>query len=195
MTTLTRPQKDAIKALVFARTNARLAIATQRRLREVAKDLKAQHDAAAGDAKRQAVIKFDMDQCNEHLLEVEFEIVRVGYEAKAACHQIKDTAVPREDWLRALSVNESEWHTPEMLEHGDDPLKVIYVFNFENSATKMDEYDRQPLCWCVQMAMFHAADTVPAIGKAVHEVCNATMDGAFGEYQAPTTLERLGVRA
>lgn len=38
------------------------------------------------------------------------------------------------------------------------------------------------------------SDTNPALGRTMHEAANEIFGGAFGAYQAPTDLQRMGVR-
>ena len=80
-----------------------------------------------------------------------------------------------------------------MTRYGTTMFRVISVLNMEDSATPCDVYDK-PLSMCVLMAMLNAMDTNPQFGRVMHDTTNEFFDGAFGEYQEPSTLERLGVR-
>lgn len=50
------------------------------------------------------------------------------------------------------------------------------------------------LKWCQTMAMFNATKTNPTLGKFMHDECNKMFGGAFGDWQEPSELERLGVK-
>jgi hypothetical protein len=43
--------------------------------------------------------------------------------------------------------------------------------------------------------MLNASQTNPAFGKAMHQISNEHMDGAFGEWKEPTVLQQLGVHS
>ena len=108
--------------------------------------------------------------------------------------QACDELLPRELWLRALSVNESEWGSPEMQRYGKTVGHVVSVLNLENSATRGDAIEHKPLNWCLQMAMMNAMETDPKFGKFAHDLCNESLDGAFGVWKEPSVLERLGAK-
>lgn len=193
MDKLTLEQKQALAGLIGLRKAARSLIRSQKIVRQTVDILKQNHDAAiqAGDRKAEALTKIDIDTGNEHLLELRFTIIEVGNIFNQASSQFD--RLPREVWLRALSVNESEWHTPDMLKYGDTILHVVSVLDLENSATKDDDICHKPLKWCTTMAMMNAMKTNPSFGEVVHDAANEVFNGAFGDYQPPSLMERLGV--
>jgi hypothetical protein len=190
---LTPDQQDTLACLVMLRKSARSLIKAQKIVRQTIDILKQNHDAAiqAGDRKAEALAKIDIDAGQEQLLELRFSIIEVGNFFNRASSQFDQ--LPREVWLRALSVNESEWHTPDMLKYGDTIRHVVGVLDLENSATKDDAIEFKPLKWCVTMAIMNATATNPKLGEFMHDACNEMFGGAFGEYQPPTMFEQLGV--
>ena len=194
-TPLTPDQKKALAQLVVLRYCAKKTVKTKKILQSNITILTETIDAAirTGDLKAQAINKIDLDANREHLLEIDFQIIDVGKAFSLVSHQCEATQVPRESWLRALSVNESEWHTPDMLAYGESPTSVVGVLDLENSATKDDAIEHKPLKWCQTMAMLNATRTNPKLGQFMHDKCNEMLDGVFGDYQPPTMLEQLGV--
>ena len=142
---LTPDQQDTLACLVMLRKSARSLIKAQKIVRQTIDILKQNHDAAiqAGDRKAEALAKIDIDAGQEQLLELRFSIIEVGNFFNRASSQFDQ--LPREVWLRALSVNESEWHTPDMLKYGDTIRHVVGVLDLENSATKDDAIEFKPL--------------------------------------------------
>jgi hypothetical protein len=145
-----------------------------------------------GDTKAEALHRIDLAEAKETQIELRFEIIEAGLMFMQSCSKYDN--LPREVWLRALSVNESEWSSSFMLEYGDSVRNVVAVLNMENSATMDDAIIHKPLNWCCTMSMLHASQTSPAFGKAMHNISNEFLDGAFGEWKEPTILEQIGVR-
>lgn len=195
MKTLTSAQIHSLADLVVLRHAAKKTIQNQTQMREIICAYKHRLAAAVarGDLKAQALAKIDLDTCREKLLEIDFQIIDLG-QAFSAVAQACDELLPRELWLRALSVNESEWQTPLMQKHGNTIGHVVSVLNLENSATRGDAIEHKPLNWCLQMAMMNAMKTNPKFGKFAHELCNESLDGAFGVWKEPSVLERLGAK-
>lgn len=194
-TSLTPDQKQVITQLVVLGYCAKKAIQTKK-LCESNIKIRTQIIGDAihmGDLKAEAISKIDQAATRERLLEIEFQIIELGHAFSLVSRQCEAAKVPCESWLRALSVNESEWHTPDMLKYGDTIGHVVSVLNLENSATKDDAIEHKPLKWCITMAMLNATKTNPKLGEFMHDACNEMFDGVFGDYQAPTMLERLGV--
>ena len=194
-TPLTPTQKKAVAQLVMLRYCAKKTVKTKKILQSNIKLLTEIIDAAirTGDLKVQAVNKIDLDANRERLLEIDFQIIDLGKAFSLVSHQCEAIQVPRESWLRALSVNESEWHTPDMLAYGESPTSVVGVLDLENIATKEDAIENKPLKWCQTIAMLNATRTNPKLGEFMHDTCNEMFDGVFGDYQPPTMLEQLGV--
>ena len=194
-TPLTPTQKKAVAQLVMLRYCAKKTVKTKKILQSNITILTEIIDAAirTGDLKAQAINKIDLDANREHLLEIDFRIIELGKAFSLVSHQCEAAQVPRESWLRALCVNESEWHTPDMLAYGESPTSVVGVLDLENSATKEDAIENKPLKWCQTMAMLNATRTNPKLGEFMHDKCNEMFDGMFGDYQPPTMLEQLGV--
>jgi hypothetical protein len=193
---LTTGQQEALRHLIQLRHLARRFVQMQQSNRESIANLEAAHARAirTGDSKSEALRKIDV-AAKESEVELRFAIIEVGQGFMRSCSHYD--SLPRGVWLRALSVNESEWASPEMLKYGDSVRNVVAVLNLENSATGAGEFHEiadRPLNWCVIMAMTHSTQTNPKMGKAMHDISNQLFDGAFGEWQAPTMLEQIGVR-
>jgi hypothetical protein len=192
---LTVDQVLALRHLVYMRSTARRLIRAKQANMESIRLLKVAHATSSGDLKSVALHKIDLTEAKDTEIELRFQIIEVGLEFMGSCS--KYDKLPREVWLRALSVNESEWSSPMMLEYGDCVRNVVAVLRMENSATGTEEdWDivHKPLNWCVTMAMMNASQTSPAFGKKMHDLSNEVMDGAFGEWKEPTVLEQIGVR-
>lgn len=194
-TPLTPIQKKALSNLVFVRHAAKQMVRSKQMCQVSIGQLTKIIDAAirTGDLKAQAINKIDLAAVREQLLEIDFQIIELGHTFRQAAAACEEVFVPRESWLRALSVNEAEWHTPEMLEYGKTISHVVSVLHLENSATKDDAMEHKPLNWCTSMAMFNATQTNPKLGKFMHDKSNEMFGGVFGDYQPPTMLEQLGV--
>ena len=192
---LNHAQRQGLDFLIRSRRSALVAIRTAEGWRAAIKRFEWTRDSsrALGDRKTEALAQIDLEGARDALVDILFQIVGVGQLfIKTASHI--DYLLPRDVWLRALSVNESLWDSPDMLEDGNDILKVVYVLNLENSATKDNDTAIRPLNWCCSMAMLNAIKTNVKLGEAVHEEANQVFGGVFGEYQEPTILQRLGVR-
>lgn len=194
MTPITFDQKQTLLHLVSIRYVARKLIQTQATNREAINLLEAAHMAAiqCGDTQGEALAKIDLDAAKEARLNLKFKIIEIGNEFnRASCHYDQ---LPREAWLRALGVNESEWDTPDMSKYGDTIRNVVSVLDLENSATREDDIVYKPLKWCTTMAMMNAVSTNPKLGRVMHDGANEMFGGAFGEWKEPTMLEQLGVK-
>lgn len=194
---LTADQKAALLHLVSLRAEARSLVRNKETNRTLIRMLEAAlaQGIRTGDTKAEALHKIDLAEAKEAQIELEFDIIELGHMFMLASRHYDK--LPREVWLRALSVNESEWSSPTMLEYGDSVRNVVAVLRMENSATgKEDDYElaHKPLHWCCTMAMMNATQTNPKMGKAVHDLTNTVFDGAFGEWKAPSMLEQIGVR-
>ena len=193
MTTMLTPeQKHVLFHLICLRYSARKSIQTQNLNRESITILEAAHKDAiqCGDTEGEALAKLRLDRAKETGLELKFNIIQIGKDFIGASSFYDQ--LPREVWLRALSVNESEWNSPDMLKYGDTIRNVVAVLDLENSATKDDATVHKPLHWCCTMGMLHTSRTNPALGKVMHDVANEILGGVFGEYQPPTMLEQMG---
>lgn len=192
---LTPAQKKPLAQLVVLRYCAKKTVQNKKLCQETIK-LRTQtiEDAIhIGDLKAEAINKIDLAATRERLLEIEFQIIELGHAFSQVSRECEAAQVPRESWLRALSVNESEWHTSDMLEYGKSITIVVGALDLENSATKDDAIENKPLKWCQTMAMMNATRTNPKLGEFMHDKCNEMFGGVFGEYQPPTMLEQLGV--
>lgn len=193
---LTADQRAALLHLVSMRAEARYLVRNKEANRAYIRMLKAAHAQAirTGDTKAEALHKIDLAEAKDAQIELEFDIIETGMAFMQSCSHYDK--LPREVWLRALSVNESEWSNPQMLKYGDSVRNVVAVLKMENSATgKEDDYELvyRPLNWCCTMAMMNAMQTIPALGKATHNMANEMFDGAFGDWKAPSMLEQIGV--
>lgn len=190
-------QRAALLHLVSLRATARYLVRNNQVNSAFIRMLDIGHANAieTGDTKAEALHKFELAKAKDAQIELEFEIIEVGYVFMQACSQYDK--LPREVWLRALSVNESEWSSPMMLEFGHGVKNVVVVLQMENSATgKEDDYEiaHKPLHRCYVMAMMNAMQTSPKFDKATHDISNNILDGAFGDWKPHSMLEQIGVR-
>ena len=191
---LTSGQKNALAHLTLIRFNAKKAVQLKKIINtsillwEQMVDL----SIRTGDLKAEAINRIDLEACREKRLENKFDIIELGKAFVHVCHLCEVEKLPREVWLRALSVNESEWDSFEMREYGQSISHVVQVLNLENSATKDDSIVSKPLNWCSTMAMMNATKTNPAMGKVMHDACNEVLGGVFGDWKEPSILQRLG---
>lgn len=196
-THLTEGQRNVLGNLVAMRLVAKIQVRNEQIADKNIVILTKMLDAAIrnGDRHAEVTTKILLDQAKECRLEVKFKIIELGKEFVSLAHAC-DT-LPRAAWLRALSVNESEWHTENMQKYGGNVLNVVSVLDLENSATVDDGILFKPLKWCCTMAMMNATKTNPILGKLMHDECNKVFGGAldkvFGEWKEPSILERLGV--
>jgi len=193
-TMTTAEQKQTLVSLVRLRHAARRQIQCQAINRENIATWEAAHRDAigTGDLEGEALAKIKLDRTKERQLEIRFNIYELGNlfnQASSLYDQL-----PREVWLRSLCVNESEWDTPDMRKYGDSIRHVVNVLDLENSATKDDATVNKPLKWCTTMAMMNAMQTIPKLGRVMHDATSEFFGGAFGEYREPTMLEQLGVK-
>ncbi len=187
----------AIKTLVALRIAARHHLKMRERYRaalQKARIIKA-NAIVTGDRATTAQAQVWIEDFAQFKVENKFALIEIGrafVHVAAECEKL-----PRGDWLRALNVNESKWFTPEMLEHGDRLHEVVAGLRLENSATPDTGSLSRPLACCFQMATFNAIKTNPKLEKFMHEQCDEMLGGMFserfGEWQEPTTLQRLGV--
>lgn len=194
-TPLTPAQKQALAQLVVLRYCAKKTVQSKQLCQETI-EIRTQiiEDAIhIGDLKAEAITKIDLAASRERLLEIKFQIIELGRAFSLVSSLCEAAQVPRESWLRALSVNESEWHTPDMLAYGESITSVVGVLGLENSATQEDAIEHKPLKWCQTMAMLNATRTNPKLGEFMHDKCNEMFGGVFGDYQPPTMLEQMGV--
>jgi hypothetical protein len=189
---LTPEQKHILLHLIVLRFMARTFIRSQNLNRQTIGILESAHLEAiqCGDTEGEALSKIRLDRAKETGLELKFQIIQVGKDFIGASSFYDQ--LPREVWLRALSVNESEWNSPDMLKYGDTIRNVVAVLSLENSATKNDATVHKPLNWCCTMGMMHVSHTNPALGKVLHDGANEVLGGVFGEYVPPTMLEQMG---
>ena len=191
---LTTDQKNTLLHLIAMRYSARKFIASQNINRQAIAILESAHREAieCGDTEGEALAKIRLDRAKEIGLELRFKIIEVGKDFIAASGHYDQ--LPREVWLRALSVNESEWDSPDMRKYGDTIRNVVNVLDLENSATRDSAIINKPLKWCCTMGLMHTSQTNPALGRVMHDACNEMFGGVFGEYVPPTMLEQMGVR-
>ncbi len=168
-TPLTPAQKKALSQFVTVRYCAKKVVQTKQLKQRFISMLTVIIDKAIrnGDLKTEAISKIDLAASRASLLEIEFQIIELGRAFSLVSSQCEAAQVPRESWLRALSVNESEWHTPDMLKYGDTIRHVVGVLGLENSATRDDAIEFKPLKWCMNMAMMNAMNTNPSFGEVV----------------------------
>lgn len=190
---LSQTQKQALYCLVEARHNARRAVKAKTHIQEVISHLSTALESAIslGDRKAEASFRIDIEELKQLQVEIRFQIIELGQQFAGMSTSI-DEVLPKDEWLRALCVNESEWHSESMKEYGTSIQNVVSVLKLENSATKDDSITSKPLAWCSDMAMLNAIKTNPKLDKAMHEKCNEMFSGAFGEWQEPSILKRLG---
>jgi xanthine dehydrogenase molybdopterin-binding subunit B len=193
--TLTPGQRDALAQLMSSRFCAKKMLQTKR-LIQVSIELSERiiHNAIRfGDRKAEAIARIDLEATRENLIENKFKVIEFGRWFSTVCAVCEAQQLPREVWLRALSVNESEWGSDDMRQYGQSIMNVVTVLDLENSATKDDSIEYKPLKWCTTMAMMNATKTNPKLGEFMHDSLNEAFDGVFGEYKEPTILQRLGV--
>lgn len=192
-THLTEGQRNVLGNLVAMRLVAKIQVRNEQIVDKNIELLTKLLDVAIreGDLHAEATTKILLDQAKETRLEVKFKIIELGNEFVSLAHACDE--LPREVWLRALSVNESEWHTENMQKYGENALNVVLVLDLENSATVDDGFLFKPLKWCCTMAMMNATKTNAELGKLMHDECNKILGGVFGEWKEPSVLERLGV--
>ena len=191
---LTPGQKEALAYLVALRYAAKKVVQAKKLNQKIIRLYGHVIDSAIhiGDQKAEAINKIDLVAANEQKLETKFRIIELGKAFSYACRLCEEHQLPREVWLRALSVNESEWNSQQMREYGQTLSHVVQVLDLENSATKDDDIAHKPLKWCATMAMMNASKTNPKLGKFMHDECNAMFGGAFGDWKEPSVLQRLG---
>lgn len=192
---LTLGQKEALRTLVALRHAARCAVRCQKTIRSCIDRLEQVIESAVrqSDRKAEALARIKLDSLHEGRIEAKFKIIEIGRSVMPVCSLIDAQQVPRHAWLRALCVNESHWHSPEMLKYGQTIRDVICVLGLENSATANDAIELHPLKWCTTLAMMNATKTNPALGKFMHDQVNDMFGGVFGDWREPSLLERLGV--
>lgn len=192
--TLTPEQKRTLYHLIGMRYCARKTISTQNLNRQSIAILESAHAEAiqCGDTEGEALAKIRLDRAKEIGLELKFRIIELGKDFIGASSHYDQ--LPREVWLRALCVNESEWNSPDMRKYGDTIRNVVAVLSLENSATKDEATVHKPLNWCCTMGMLHTSRTNPELGRVMHDGANEILGGVFGEYVPPTMLEQMGVR-
>lgn len=189
---MTPEQKETLADLVAMRHIARSLVRSQNINRGTIDVLKSAHLEAiqCGDTEGEALAKIRLDQAKESGLDLKFKIIEIGKAFIGASSHYDQ--LPREVWLRALSVNESEWGSPDMLNYGSTIRNVVAVLSLENSATKDEATVHKPLNWCCTMGVMHTSRTNPALGKVMHDGANEILGGVFGEYVPPTMLEQMG---
>jgi hypothetical protein len=186
---------QAIKDLVKLRIGARMRLQQRERNRasiERIKRTKAQA-IAGGDRATAAQAQILLEDATQYKVDNKFALIEIGrlfVHIAAECEEL-----PRGEWLRALNVNESEWFSPEMLEHGERLHEVVAGLRLENSATLDTDDLSRPLACCFQMAHYNALKTDQRLAKKTHEKLNEIFDGRFGDWVEPTVLQRLGVSA
>jgi hypothetical protein len=184
--------KEILQHLVAMRATARYLVRSKLAIHDT---IKAQESALSmaiksGDTREQALCKIDLYESKERALELRFQIIETGNEFIGASGKYDE--LPRDAWLRAFSVNQAHWNTPDMVKYGGSVRNVIAVLNMENSATQPCSMQNRPLHWCCTMSMMHATHTNPALGETIHDAANQFFNGAFGAYQAPSIFERMG---
>ena len=193
-TPLPLDQKQALSLLVHIRRIAKKRVEAMDSIGASISYIKKNHLSAIarGDLKAEALHKIDLDAAREAQLEASFNIITASDLFMQVCQVCEEVQLPREVWLRAVSVNESEWDTEKMRKYGQTLSGVVTVLNLENSASRK-EFDISPLNRCATEAMFNAMDTNPKLGEVMHNRLNEVFSGAFGDYRQPSILERLGV--
>lgn len=187
---MTHPE---IKNMVKLRIGARMRLQQRERNQasiERIKRIKAQA-ITRGDRAATAQAQILLDDATQYAVDNKFALIEIGrlfVHIAAECEKL-----PRGDWLRALNVNESEWFTPDMLEHGERLHEVVAGLRLENSATPDTGPLSRPLACCFQMALYNAMKTDQRLAKEAHKHFNAMFGDRFGEWQEPTVLQRLGV--
>lgn len=192
--TLTPGQRDALAHLMIIRFCAKKLIQTKRLIQSIISMRTQNIDDAIrrGDRKAEAIGRIDLEAARENLIENNFKVIELGQWFSSVCTKCEAQQLPREVWLRALSVNEGEWESDNMRQHGQNVMNVVSVLDLENSATKDDSIEYKPLKWCTTMAMMNATKTNPKLGEFMHDTCNEMFGGVFGEWKEPTILQRLG---
>ena len=135
-----------------------------------------------------------LDDALECQLSIRFQRLQIGIMFVQYAPSIARD-LPRKVWLEALSVNRRHWDSEDMRVYGQDPCKVVGVLKLENSESE-DTPENRPLQGCFDLAFFNRLKTDPVMGRLMHEAADAVFGGAmsasFGEWQEPTTLQRLG---
>jgi len=190
---MTPTQHHALHYLVELRMQARMQINLKRKLQTSIDTLKTKSDfmLAMGNSKGRASLQEEIAHLQGLVVDMRFAIIQSGEDFYRHSDGW-DRDLPREMWLRALGVNESEWHTDSMRQYGQNIVGVVAVLNLENSATHDDDIALRPLNWASTMCIMRARTTNPKLGEAMHHKANELFGGAFGQWREPTLLERLG---
>lgn len=183
-----------IKKLVALRVLARTYARSRECVRRTQEMIKKQRADERDNSPRAAYLDAQMLQAKEHLLTIKFAAIEVGQYTASLCAEL-DKKVPRAAIFDALSVGVADRDSPEVQEYGDSAIALIAVLHLENSATKSDAIEIQPLSWCCQMAFMHAIQTNHKMARAVHDIANDSFNGAFGDYRERPLMERLAGRA
>jgi hypothetical protein len=193
--TLTAAQREILTNLIHLRHQARKSVATKQRCRTCIDQGERMLAAAigCGDRMAEARARIDLESMRELMLDVHYESIHIGQVFTVMAPDF-DT-LPREVWLRALAVNESEWDTDRMRKYGKYIVNVVTVLDLENSAMFADSTAARPLNWCLTMAQMNAIATNPRLGEQIHDKCNEFFGGAFGQWREPSLLQRLGATA
>ncbi len=189
-------QKMLMLELMTLRLAARGWVRVNRLVRDNIKRFEANRDLAmaCGDMEVKRISSERLQECREWLIEYRTQMIEIGQHFVRLSREISEH-LPREAWLEALSVNRAEWDTESMRKHGNTPLNVVAMLRLENSATRDDDIAMRPLAWCCQMALMNAMQTSDKLDRAVHEMTNEFLGGAFGEYRQRSPLERMGIPA
>lgn len=182
--------KKLVALRLLARTYARSRECVRRTQEMIKKQRADEHD----NSPRAAYLDAQMLQAKEHMLNIKFAAIGVGQFTASLCAEI-DKKVPRAAIFDALCVGLADRYSPEVQEYGISAIALIAVLHLENSATKSDAIEIQPLSWCCQMALMNAMQTKPKMDEAVHEAANQVFNDAFGEYRPRPLMERLAGRA
>lgn len=192
---LSTEQKAALKDLIYGRYIARKLVAHERGIKSNIAWANSMLVCAIqqGDRIREATLRVCLDAFRELLLQAKFDIIQLG---KMLLRSSSDfDKLPREVWLRALCVNESQWNTVDIEEFDTSEFEVIIRLDLENSATADDSYGSKPLQVCFYRAMSNAIKTNTTLGKFAHDCFNEETNGALGVWKEPTLLDRLGAKA
>lgn len=149
------------------------------------------HEIQHGDQIAIANVRDQLYKVRVRLLKSNSRIIEIGKNfIKASAHFDR---LPREQLLRALCVNESEWNTDQMQRFGKSILDVVTVLKLENSATVGDSFTSRPLDLCVEFATLNTLISAPWLDPDLNRKTNGSPAGATGDGQVQKPLQRSGV--
>lgn len=183
---------ELLKMLANLRLGEVLLQKGAERMRQRRVDLK---EMAAEDSPGGAWARAMIAECDEWLLNRQFDEIARGRFVMRLCAEMDTKNVSREAIFDTIGTNQADRRSEGVEKYGDKAIHLISALGLENSASCRGDHwgdpILQPLRWCLTMALTNAMDTHPALARAVHDVANEHFDGAFGEYRDDTLMARL----